>query len=150
MITTGTFAARLIKCAPCFTRAGKRQVEVLFEITEGDKKGERIGDFWGGEGKARAYTADALRNCGWDGSKNLMPSAGTKIVPLNVYEHEYNGNKSLRTRVNRPRTDLISRPEDRMPADQAADFLSDLAGPAKDVQPEAYGREPGLDDDLQY
>lgn len=151
MSILGNHKAKLVAAAPCFTRSGKRQLEAEFEIVEGEHKGSHVGDFFAAEGKARPFLAENLRLCGWDGSKNLFPSCGTKIVEINIFEEEYQGNTNQRIRINRPRTvlrikpGLMSKPEDRMPEDQSDDFLADLAGPAA-VPP----REPGLDDDLAF
>lgn len=148
MSILGNHKAKLAAAAPCFTRTGKRQLEVEFEIVEGEFAGAHVGDFFGAEGKARPFLAENLRLCGWDGSKNLFPSCGTKIVEINIFEEEYQGQMNQRIRINRPRTvlrtkpGLMSKSEDRMAEDQSNDFLADLAGPA--------AREPGLDDDLTY
>jgi hypothetical protein len=153
----GTHKARLNAAAPCFTKTGKRQLEVEFEIVEGELKGSYVGDFWSAEGKARPFIAGALKLCGWDGGKSLLPSAGKNVVEINIYEEEYRGNKNQRIRVNRPRTvlktksGLQSKSEDRLDPEQADNLLADIAADSDENLHEDSPpmREMGDDDDLR-
>lgn len=64
---------------------------VLFEVVEGDHKGERVGwDGWLNSDETQARTFDSLKFCGWDGVSLKDPvGLDTNTVPIVVEEEEY-------------------------------------------------------------
>jgi hypothetical protein len=169
MLDPGRYTARAIEADFGTTNAGKPQVEVLFEITQGEAAGERISWFgyFGPKDETKARTIDSLTICGWVGDDGLS-GVDTNEVTL-VVEHEPHfetGEPQVKVKwVNRLGGSSL-RMKSRMTETERRAFVAQIRGdvlarlkqngaaapkaapkPSAARPPQGFvGREPGCDD----
>lgn len=151
----GRYQAQGVDAVLGYSKNGKQQIEILFEICDaGPAKGERIsftGSFSGG---AAEYTLGAMRVCGWAPATPLSTCCKNKIE-IEVYTETFTGRdggeqQAQRVRIRTPRTSLQTPTDRRMTAEDGAKFLADLAGVAQPVTPSKPRQSGDDDDDLPF
>lgn len=102
MISPGIYKATPIDNAICATKKGSEYIGVVFEVAEGDHKGEKItASLWWTE-KTETRTRGDLATLGWDGMVGSDENGKarlqglTKTVPIGVVEETYEGKTSLK------------------------------------------------------
>jgi hypothetical protein len=95
----GTWVAKAIDAQLGFAQTGTEQVAVLFEIREGEQKGQRMTWFGFFTERAAERTLESLRNAGWQ-SDDLsdLSTVGSRDCQI-VVEEETDQNGQPRDRV---------------------------------------------------
>lgn len=147
----GRYVGRVVDETLAYVQNGQ-QMEMLIEVMEGPEKGNRVSYESSFNGKGAAFTLEAMRACGWDTGKPLS-DVRKNTIEFDYYQHEYNGKTFDRVRILVARKALKTAPENRMAADAATEFLSNLCGSAptpSDAGAAKPMRQPGEDDDLRF
>ncbi len=126
----GQFQARGIEAALCAGSNGTEYVGAVFEIVDGECKGETIAGklYW--TEKTQERTKKSLALMGWKGEidRDAKIVGLPNTVPIGVIEDEYQGKKSLKVDwVGYPPVSGINN-KDRLTMAAAKRFAAELAG----------------------
>jgi len=129
MITVGRHKARAVEAALGYTKGGKEQVAVLFEILDGDDAGQQITWYGFFSEKTEERTLEALQHCGWEGADigNLDGVTKNEVQLVVEMEAGDDGNSYPRVRwVNGASAGLALK--SRMNDGQRAAFAQRMRG----------------------
>ena len=148
----GTYLAKALGMQEGFAQTGTPQVEVRFEVVDGEEKGAQI--IWYGYLTDAAYerTIEALRHTGWTGGPDSNDvcdhdGCGSQLCKIVVEEEDYNGKVRLRVRwVNG-----ITKPREPLD-DKSKDFFRQLKSKIKPPRSKATPKpkQTALDDDYPF
>lgn len=101
MISVGRYEGRVIDVVMCKDQGGGDQVEMVLQVTKGDKKGDGISFYGSFAGDAGPYTLDRMMLAGFKiGAR--PPSMIGNPVEFVVREEVYKGNPRLVADIVRP------------------------------------------------
>lgn len=143
MLQDGYYNAKAVEAELGFTNGGKEQVAVLFEIVDGEHKGQRI--TWHGyfTEKTTDRTLESLMHCGWDGEDASKLEGVTKnVVSIVVEQEEYDG--KMRAKVQWVNKTAGLALKERMNSGQKASFAEKMRGRAAALK--AKTEADGADD----
>jgi hypothetical protein len=157
MIPNGRYEATAVNAILGETKGGKMQLEVIWEIAEGDHIGAQVSSMHYFTGEAKAWTLAMMAHAGCK-DNDLDTLRGKCSITL--YDDEYKGEVRQKVRVNVPNPDGIQTPENkRKSASAAKTFLDRLtsgngggAFDGVDSPPDMPGDDakPGSDDPLPF
>lgn len=143
ILDAGTYRAKAVGAALCFTKAGAEQVAIEFELL--DCEGYRMTYFGTFGEKALEHTIKALRTCGWQGDDlSSYEGVDANEVSLVIEHEEWEGKVSAKIRWINPVGPGGAALKAPMAPDQAKAFAAKmrgaiigLAGPRPAVKPAA-------------
>lgn len=128
IIMEGTVRARAIDGELGFTKAGKPQVAITFEILEGEDSGRNITWYGYFTEATKERTIESLRYCGWKGDdlSDLSSINGEAEVSLVIEHDEYEGKTRAKVQwVNSGGGARLAKP---MNQDDAKAFAAKMKG----------------------
>lgn len=131
-IPNGRYKARAIDAILGETMKGKAQLEITWEVIEGEHEGAQVTSQHFFTGGAKPITLAMMRHIGWSDGADLDTLRGTATISL--YEHTYEGETSQKVRVYTPNAGGYRTPENKRKSPSAAKaFLDRLGGNGGDA-----------------
>lgn len=114
-LTNTNYPARVIDKKLGQSDSGSEFIALLFEVTEGECKGQKASGRLFFTEKTIERTLESLEYCGWNGySIAELDGLGSKEVEIVLDYEEYEGKQYLRVKwINKPRGAQVKRELDR-------------------------------------
>jgi hypothetical protein len=126
-VPNGRYQAQAVNVILGETRTGKEQMEIVWEICDGEHAGAQVTSLHYFTGGAKPITVELMKHLGWKEGGDLDLMRGK--ASITVYEETFNGMPQQKVRAFVPSADGIKTPENKRKSPAASKaFLSRLTG----------------------
>jgi hypothetical protein len=145
-IPNGRYQAQVVEAIMGESHGGKDQLELIWEIAEGEHAGARVSSLSYFTGGAKAITLEMMKHLGWKEGDGLETITGKASISL--YDDTYRGETTQKVKVYVPRADGTQTPESKRKSPAAAKaFLSRLTNSGGDAFDDDPGTPPPMPGD---
>lgn len=131
-IPNGRYQAQVVEAIMGESYGGKDQLEIIWEIIEGEHTGARCSSLSYFSGGAKPITIEMMRYLGWTDGAGLEAITGKATISL--YDDTYHGETTQKVKVYVPRAGGVQTPENKRKSPAASKaFLSRLTNGGGDA-----------------